>query len=315
MYISSRATLGLVFCLLFSACGQVPPTSLSDALSESESGADAASVEGGDAEENADENNGAEGDSEADDQGKSEDESEAEEDESGDIDASTSEDAEASDADSRVRGANTRAYAPAPSEGLSADMLSESEMDDAVAKVLADTLTVQNAVDRDAESMTGSSSLQTDNPNYRVLYTQRHADKYSEERAAEVAIYRYDTDTIELNKVNLDSGEVEVLDIPDDYPVPLVRDELDEATLAALRDPDARKAIEDAGMDPTTVKANGLLTQSADPDNPCFEHRCVRLFFADFEDVNIVPRFTIIVDINALKVVEIVDFPNFEETE
>ena len=46
-------------------------------------------------------------------------------------------------------------------------------------------------------------------PSYRVLYTQRYADKAAPGRAAEVLIYRYDTNEAVLAMVDLVTNEVE----------------------------------------------------------------------------------------------------------
>lgn len=214
------------------------------------------------------------------------------------------------------------AAAEAESEGLGVDMLSSTEAAEAERLVLEASLVtdaLSAATDRDTvlasvadEGAVGAAAAErvgalADRPSYRVLYTQRAPDKEPGARAAEVAIYRYDTGEPLFNRVDLETGDVTSLEYPAGVPVPLVRGEIDEATLVALADPDVQGRLEAAGLDPALVGANGLLVGSTEEGNVCAESRCVRLFLTTLDQP--VPEFGVIVDLHSLSIVEIEDMP------
>jgi hypothetical protein len=189
-------------------------------------------------------------------------------------------------------------------DGLPADMLSAAEAEkaaEAALGALADV--VGAATDRDSLSVADVSTL-ADRPNYRVMYTQRAATKASVGRAAEVAVYRYDTNESVLRQIDLSTGVVMEVTLPAGYAPPLLPREIQEAARVARLDSDVRAALEAAGMDADNSGANGLLTGTPfEPDHQCAAHRCVRLFFHD--ERNPVPTFSVIVDLSAFEVVEV----------
>lgn len=179
------------------------------------------------------------------------------------------------------------------------DELSAATDRDAVLSALSD----EGATGDDAATRVASLA---DRPSYRVLYTQRAADKELGSRAAEVAIYRYDIAQPVFTRVDLKTGDVSAMDVPAGMPVPLVRGEIDEAALIALNDPEVMQRLESAGIDPDRVGANGLLTSSTEEGSAC-EQRCVRLFLTSLERP--VPEFAVIVDLVTLSIVAIEDMP------
>ena len=203
---------------------------------------------------------------------------------------------------------------------LSADELAKAERLAFDATLVGDSL--QSATDRDSvlsaladegadggDAATRIAAL-ADRPSYRVLYTQRLADKEYEGRAAEVAIYRYDTGEPVFARVDLETGDVTNIEIAAGAPappVPLVRGEIDEAGMVAKADPEVVRRLQDAGLNVGEVGANGLLTGSTENGAACAEHRCVRIFLTSLQRP--VPEFAVIIDLVTLKVVEIEDMP------
>lgn len=199
------------------------------------------------------------------------------------------------------------------SKGLEGDMLNAGELkrardlalaSDAVQSVVAmaaDRDTVLAAEGRSAARDGGLAALLADRPTYRVLYTQRAPEKGASTRMAEVGIYRYDTAKPSISQVDLASGKVTAMDVPPDYPMPVVREEIDEAATVARQNDDVRSALTAAGLDPDTAPANGIMTGTQDASSPCAAHRCLRLSFTSQEKP--VPTFTVIVDLVSLKVV------------
>lgn len=223
------------------------------------------------------------------------------------------------DAEAEADGAGTTRMASAPEDSVSADMLSQDEMSRAEALALESTAigqVVSQALDRDGVEADDSLSALSDlaeKPSYRVLYTQRYADKYATSRKAEVAVYRYDTGEVSISTVDLASGEVEALDVPEGYPVPLVQEEIDEAARVARADATVRARLEAEGLDPEKAQANGIITVSDEPGERCATARCLRLFFSSFEMP--LPVFTVIIDLNDMAVVELEDMPRMGEEE
>jgi hypothetical protein len=209
-----------------------------------------------------------------------------------------------SPAEEEVASASARITSAEPGEGLSADMLSDDEASQAAGIVLESlTSMVGAATSRDAVGAADVTAL-AERPNYRVIYVQRAPTKSTGDRAAEVVVYRYDTDEVALNQVDLATGQVSALPVPPGYEPPLLPQEIQEAARVARADPAARDAIAAAGLDPDSAGANGLLTGAVfDADSPCSSHRCLRLFF--FDNVHREPTFSIIVDVSALQVVEV----------
>jgi hypothetical protein len=193
-----------------------------------------------------------------------------------------------------------------------ADPLTALEQERATAMALGspelESLTT-GALDRDAMASASASELRllSDRPSYRVLYTERTPDKIGTVRAADVAVYRYDTDQAAVSTVNLADGQVAAQSLPPGYMPPLVAEEIDEAALVAKQDRAVRDALAAAGLDLATVGANALLTRGLDPDSPCATHRCLKLFFSSAEQP--VPTFEVVVDLSALAVVEVLPFP------
>lgn len=237
-------------------------------------------------------------------------------------DASESSESDADSTDSEAPGGEGSAAYPgvgAASAGSAAglaDMLGAEEIARAESLALESQSfagVVAQAVDRDEVDTAGgvgALARMADRPSYRVLYTQRHADKYATSRKAEVAVYRYDTGKISMSTVDLESGEVQALAVPEGFPAPLVPEETREAAQLARGDSQVVAALEAAGLDPETALANGIITVSRQAGARCAEHRCLRLFFSSFEDPR--PRFAVIVDLNDLEVVEIETMPGFD---
>jgi hypothetical protein len=167
---------------------------------------------------------------------------------------------------------------------------------------------VANAIDRDAVNSNSAAEVSSlsGRPSYRILFNQRAPDKFAVGRAAEVGIYRYDTDDSLVNRVDLISGQVSAQPIPPGQILPLAVDEITEAATVARNDPRVAEALHAAGQDPASAKANALLTQGTEPSSPCAAHRCLRLFFSTEERP--APTFSAIVDLSALTVVEVISF-------
>jgi hypothetical protein len=192
-----------------------------------------------------------------------------------------------------------------------ANPLTTLEQERATALALGSPTTeevVANAIDRDAVNSTSMAAMDalSERPSYRVLYSQRAPDKFAVGRGAEVAIYRYDTDQSLLNTVDLINGAVSASMLPEGYILPLVTDEITEATTVAKADPKVVDALRQANMDPALARSNALLTQGTTPDSPCAKHRCLRLFFST--ETSPAPTFSVIVDISELSVVEVIPF-------
>ncbi len=240
-------------------------------------------------------------------------------------DDGTSEDAESvselDDAAAEARLFDSAAADDDDGPRVGVDMLSSEELAMAERLAFQGTLVgdeLSSATDRDAtlsalsdEGTTGGDAAAqvaalADRPSYRVLYTQRVADKSSGSRAAEVAIYRYDTGEPVYTRVDLETGDVSAMDVPEGVPVPLVRGEIDEAALIALADPEVVQRLDSAGISPDSVGVNGLLTSSSEDGSAC-ENRCVRLFLTSLKRP--VPEFAVIVDLITLSIVAIEDMP------
>lgn len=192
-----------------------------------------------------------------------------------------------------------------------ANPLTTLEQERATALALGSPTTeevVANAIDRDAVNSASMAAVDalSDRPSYRVLYSQRAPDKFAVGRGAEVAIYRYDTDQSLLNTVDLINGEVGTTMLPAGSVLPLVADEIIEATTVAKADPRVVDALRQAGQDPELARSNALLTQGTAPESPCARHRCLRLFFST--ETKPAPTFSVIVDISNLSVVEVIPF-------
>lgn len=157
----------------------------------------------------------------------------------------------------------------------------------------------------DAEAPEARVAALAERPSYRVIYTQRLAEKGATARAAEVGIFRYDTGQAVYAKVDLASGEVTAMDAPVGAGLPLVREEIDEAATVARQDSRVAEKLTAAGLDPATAHANGLITRAE--EGPCAEHRCVRLFFGTVKAPQ--PTFAAVVDLVTLQVVDVADMP------
>jgi hypothetical protein len=174
---------------------------------------------------------------------------------------------------------------------------------------------VASAVDRDSlvfasgapdvEALAGAVS----EPNYRVIYAERRSDKSSAERLAEVLLYRYDTAQTVLVQVDLGSGAARQLDVPGASVVPLAPAEILEAAAVARIDEAVRQALLDEGL-ADDAPANGVLAVAAEPDGRCAGHRCVRLFFSNLAAP--APKFSVVVDMADLEVVEVLRSPDEE---
>ena len=219
--------------------------------------------------------------------------------------------------------AGTAADAAAAAAPAPADMLSAQELGRAAELALGSgelKSMAAAAVDRDslADQAAGGDmealSTLKDRPSYRLLYTQRLPTEKGVEagRAAEVAVFRYDTNTLERSKVDLASGKVEALDVGPGQWAPLVPEEIAEAAAVARADPKVQEALEAAGLDPADAKANGILTVSREDGSVCAAKRCVRLFFASARLP--LPTFNVVVNLSDLELVEVVDMPGFTET-
>jgi hypothetical protein len=189
-------------------------------------------------------------------------------------------------------------------------MLTESEATEAEEAALeAATDTLSMATDRDSLSANADIEAFSEQPTYRVMYTQRFDSKTEDVRSAEVGFYRYDTNEFLLTRVDLETGDVSPLAVPPGYMAPLLPSEIAEAARVARRDETVREALESDGLDPDSAVANGLLTTAAnETDEACGGTRCIRLFF--FAPDRIVPTFTVVVDVSNMEVVAIV--PNME---
>jgi len=224
-------------------------------------------------------------------------------------------------ADKAGEGEASASSASAPG---AADMLSTQELSRAQELALGSgelKSLAASSVDRDSLAdqaangdMEALSTLK-DRPSYRLLYTQRLPTEKgaAPERAAEVAVFRYDTNTLERSKVDLASGKVEALATGPDQPAPLVPEEIAEAAAVARADAKVQAALKAAGLDPADAKANGILTVSDEDGSVCAVKRCVRLFFASQRLP--LPAFNAVVNLSDLELVEVVDMPGFTEAQ
>lgn len=212
------------------------------------------------------------------------------------------------------------ASAPAPADMLNAEELAKAaelalgsgELRSMAAGAVDRSSLAEAAAEGDLEAL---SSLK-ERPSYRLLYTQRLAAPKGEAeagRAAEVAVYRYDTGTLERSKVDLATGRVEALAADPNLPAPLVHEEIMEAAAVARASEEVRQAMEAGGLDPATAKVNGILTVSQEDGAVCASKRCVRLFFAT--ERKPLPGFNVVVNLNDLSLVEVVPMPGFEEAQ
>lgn len=216
--------------------------------------------------------------------------------------------------------AGTDADVAAAAAPASADMLSVQELSRAQELALGSgelkTLAA-SSVDRDSLADQAASgdmealSTLKDRPSYRLLYTQRLPTEKGAEasRAAEVAVFRYDTNTLERSKVDLASGKVEALSDATGQWAPLVPEEISEAAAVARADVKVQEALKAAGLNPADAKANGILTVSQEDGAICAAKRCVRLFFASARLP--LPTFNVVVNLSDLELVEVVDMPGF----
>jgi hypothetical protein len=194
----------------------------------------------------------------------------------------------------------------------SGDPLTAMETERATALALGSpelAVLTNSALDRDAVASTSVSELHTltDRPSYRVLYTERSPDKTGQVRAADVSVYRYDTDQAAVSTVNLTDGTVAAQRLPEGYMPPLVPEEINEAAVVAKADPRVVAALRAAGLDVAAAGANAVLTRGLAPGSPCATHRCVKVFFSGVTSP--VPTFETVVDLSALNVVEVLSFP------
>lgn len=208
---------------------------------------------------------------------------------------------------------------PAP-----ADMLSAAELERAAELALgsgelrsmaAGALDRATLAEAAAEGDLEALSVVAQRPSYRLLYTQRLAAPKGEDqgRAAEVAVFRYDTGTLERSKVDLASGKVEALAADPGLPAPLVPEEILEAAAVARASDEVQQTLRDAGLDPAKAKVNGILTVSTEDGSVCASKRCVRLFFATERQP--LPGFNVVVNLNDLSLVEVVPMPGFAEAQ
>lgn len=209
-----------------------------------------------------------------------------------------------------------------PNQPKPGDMLTLGEMARAEQLALGSdevSTLVANAVDRDAviESAAARGDDAADaltdlggDPSFRVIYTQRHPDKNAESRAADVAIYRYDTREFSISTIDLATGVIKSSQVIEDMPAPIVPAEIAEAAAIARADEGVRAALTAAGLDPDTATANALLTVARDSEAQCAIHRCLRLFFSSLRQP--VPTFSVVVDQSNLAVAEIQGMPKEE---
>lgn len=208
-----------------------------------------------------------------------------------------------------ARGEPAAAALGAPKPG---DMLTTLEQERATALALGSPeleSMVTGALDRDAVASTSDSELRilADRPSYRVLYSERTPNKQGQPRAADVSVYRYDTDQAAVSTVNLADGAVVEQALPASYMPPLVAEEIAEAAAVARADDRVIAALRAAGLDVATVGANALLTRGLEPGAACATHRCLKVFFHSADRP--VPTFEVVVDLSALNVVEVLQFP------
>lgn len=209
-----------------------------------------------------------------------------------------------------------------PNQPKPGDMLTLGEMARAEQLALGSdevSALVAEAVDRDAviesaaargdDAAEALADLGSD-PSFRVIYTQRHPDKNAESRAADVAIYRYDTREFSVSTVDLATGVIKSSQVIEDMPAPIIPAEIAEAAAIARADAGVRAALTAAGLDPDTATANALLTVARDSEAQCAIHRCLRLFFSSLRQP--VPKFSVVVDQSNLAVAEIQAMPKGE---
>jgi hypothetical protein len=207
---------------------------------------------------------------------------------------------------------------------LHGDMLSAAEARDAVEVALRsapvselvasstdrDSPPVQNtAAGRQAPELRSLTAL-AGQPSHRVVYVQRWADKAAgaaQGRAAEVLVYRYDTASAMLVRVDLAGGRSEVVETARAAIVPVTPAEIAEAAVVARAAPAVRQALSAAGLD-EDAPATALLTVGAQPDARCSRHRCLRVFFSSLRAPT--PEFAVVVDMADLEVVEVEPMPD-----
>jgi len=206
---------------------------------------------------------------------------------------------------------------------LHGDMLSAAEARAAVEAALRSAPVaelVASSVDRDSLPVSTTAAGQpapelraltalAGRPSHRVVYAQRWADKAAgaaQGRAAEVLVYRYDTATPMLVRVDLASGRGEVVETARAAIVPVTPAEITEAAVVARAAPQVREALAAAGLD-EDAPATALLTVGAQPDARCARHRCLRVFFSSLRAPT--PKFAVVVDMADLEVVEVEPMP------
>jgi Cu2+-containing amine oxidase len=109
-----------------------------------------------------------------------------------------------------------------------------------------------------------------------LLRDKTQEEKGQSNRQALVTHYRYQGDLTIQSAVDLTSQRIISVDTASGVPAPLAEEEFTRARKLALADPAVRRALGDA-TDRVTVEP--LLVRSADPKDPLFHHRLVRLLF------------------------------------
>jgi hypothetical protein len=109
----------------------------------------------------------------------------------------------------------------------------------------------------------------------RVEVFRDTADRESE-RNALVTHYRYDGDVTVFTSVNLGRRRVTSVQSEAHFPASLAPEELAEAEKLARAHPEVKRALAKYGPG---VEVDALLTYTADPKSPNYNHRVVRLFF------------------------------------
>ncbi len=307
-----RLAFTALLCLPLAACGQLPVSKPGDEAATAEGDVGANSAQDADVADDAAKGSGpsSSGDGEAAYPGATSDAAAGRAGAAGTDDEGEADDGPAAASSS----------APAPADMLNAEELERAaelalgsgELRSMAAGAVDRSSLAEAAAEGDLEAL---SSL-AERPSYRLLYTQRLAAPKGEAeagRAAEVAVYRYDTGTLERSKVDLATGRVEALAADPNLPAPLVHEEVMEAAAVARASEEVRQALEADGLDPATAKVNGILTVSQEDGAVCAAKRCVRLFFAT--ERRPLPGFNVVVNLNDLSLVEVVPMPGFEEAQ
>ena len=302
--------------LPLAGCGQIPMPGAADQDADTPAEVDKTPKDGADA--TGADATGGNGDTKADAAGADAD-GEAEEQAAypgGASDEEPAEDAARSGSDSLSA---SSADGPAPADMLNADELERAAElalgSGELRSMAAGAVDRASLADEAAEGDLEALSIVAERPSYRLLYTQRLAAPKGEDqgRAAEVAVYRYDTGTLERSKVDLATGKVEALAADPGLPAPLVPEEILEAAAVARAAGEVQAALREAGLDPATAKVNGILTVSTEDGSVCASKRCVRLFFATERQP--LPSFNVVVNLNDLSLVEVQPMPGFEEAQ